>query len=61
MGAAEAGGRAARRSDNRQALATLETTSLDHFTATGSGHARAVTNLAGALFAVWTECRLHDF
>jgi hypothetical protein len=52
---------AARRSDNRQALATLQTTSLDHFTATGSGHARAVTNLTGALFAVWTECRLHDF
>ena len=62
MGAAIGRGRAAtRRSDNRQALPTLETTSFDDFTAACGGHARAVADLAGALLTVRTECWLHDF
>lgn len=48
-------------SDDRQALATLEATGLDDFATAGGGHAGTVTDLAGALFAVRAECRLHDF
>lgn len=62
---AEAHGRAAAgengQSDHRQALAAFETAGFDDFAAALGGHTGTVTNLAGALFAVWAECRLHDF
>ncbi len=51
---------ATRRSDDSQAFATLETAGTDDFTAAFGGHAGAITDLAGALFAVWAECGLHD-
>jgi hypothetical protein len=49
------------RSDDRQTLAALETTGLDDFAAARGGHASAIADLTGALLAVRTECRLHDF
>ena len=48
-------------SDDGQTLAALETTGADDFAAAFGGHARAITNLAGALLAVRAECGLHDF
>jgi hypothetical protein len=49
------------RSDDRQALAALETAGFDDFAAALGGHTGTVTNLAGALLAVRADCRLHDF
>jgi len=46
-------------SNNRQALTALATAGGENFTATSSGLTGAETDFTGALFAVWTECRLH--
>ena len=47
--------------DDRQALATFEAAGADDFASAGSGHAGAITDLAGAFLTVWAECWLHDF
>jgi len=47
--------------DDRQAFAALGAACGEHFAAAGGGFARTETNLAGALFAVWAESRLHRF
>lgn len=47
-------------SDDGEPLAALQTTSFDDFAAAFGGHARAVTDFTGALFAVRTERRFHD-
>jgi hypothetical protein len=49
------------KSDDGQALATLATAGRKDLAATNGGLAGAKTDLAGALFAMWAECRLHDF
>jgi len=47
--------------DDRQALAAFEAAGADDFASAGSGHAGAITDLAGAFLTVWAECWLHDF
>jgi hypothetical protein len=48
-------------SNDRQALAALETAGLDDLAATFRRHAGAISDLAGAFLAVRTECGFHDF
>lgn len=48
-------------SNDRQPLAALATAGGEDFATALGGLAGAETNLAGALFAVRTECRLHGF
>ncbi len=48
------------KSDDCQPLAALAATRLDDFAAAPGGHPGAVTNLAGALFAVRAECGFHE-
>ena len=48
-------------SDDRQTLATLAATQLQDLAAATGGHAGAITNLAGALFAMRAKCRFHGF
>lgn len=42
-----------------EALAALAAAGIDHGAATTGSHAGAETNLAGALFVMWSESRLH--
>jgi hypothetical protein len=58
---AKTGAAAARSSDDRQALATLQAAGSEHFAAAAGGHAGTEANLACAFFAMRAEGRLHDF
>jgi len=46
-------------SNHRQPLAAFTTAGRENFTATTGGLASAVADFTGALFAMWTKCRLH--
>ena len=51
---------AARGLDDGQALAALAAAIGENLAATFGGFASTVADLAGALQAVWAECRLHS-
>ena len=59
--ASDGRGRKEKRSNDREALATLQTTGFDDFASAFGGHTGTITDLAGALFAMRAECWLHDF
>jgi len=61
LAVARGDGRKRADSDDGQAFAAFEAAGADDFASAGSGHTGAITDLAGAFLAVWTECRLHDF
>jgi hypothetical protein len=46
--------------DDCQPLPAFTTTSGEDFAAAFGGFTSPEANLAGALFAVWAKCRLHD-
>ena len=51
---------AAQDSDDGQTLAALAAAGGENLAATFGGFASTVADLAGALQAVWAECRLHS-
>jgi hypothetical protein len=48
-----------KKSNDGQPLTAFATAGRKNFAATAGGLASAIADFTGALFAVWTKCRLH--